>query len=220
MNTNTNTETEKKPIDLSRRRLAKTGFAAPIVLATLVSKNALANPVYRCTISGQLSNNYSPVPTDGTNRDSSTSCDLGSDVAELKNGIGWGSVNKDALFVAAFNGANSNVYFVLANKLVSSTASGSAQATLDQVLKLAADGTNPPPYLALGRAAITAYVAWQKHGADYPLTLQQITDMFDHGVRNINYPFSSSRGTVNLSRTEIVQYFRFLIGGEAPTLTV
>jgi hypothetical protein len=215
-----NSEIEKKPVDLNRRRLAKSGVAVPIVLASLASKNALASPAYRCTISGQLSNNYSPVPTDGTNRLSSTSCDLGSDVAELKNNIGWGSVIKTTLFATIFSGANSNVYFVNNNKLVNSAVIGGTQATLDQVLKLANNTSTPPPDVTLGRAAITAYVAWANHGADYPLNVQQIRDMFDYGIRgNVNYPFASSRGTVNLNRTEILQYFRFLIGGAAPTLT-
>lgn len=211
-------ETENNAVDLGRRRLAKCGLAAPVVLATLASKNALADPSYRCTISGQLSGNYSPVPTDGTNRQSTASCDLGSDVAELKANIGWGSVVKTTSFKDVFSLLNSNVYFVSAGKLVNNTVSGATPATLDQVLKLSVNSMTPPPDIVLGRAAITAYVASVNASPNYPLLSVQVKEMFDFAIRGLNYEYPGGMGTVYLNRTEIVQYFRFLIGGVPPTI--
>jgi len=45
--------------DASRRRFAKAGLAAPVVLATLASKPVLGAVPWTCTISGQLSGNVS-----------------------------------------------------------------------------------------------------------------------------------------------------------------
>jgi hypothetical protein len=48
------------PVNETRRRLTQGGLAAPVVLATLKSANALAgSTAYHCTISGKLSNNAS-----------------------------------------------------------------------------------------------------------------------------------------------------------------
>nr|WP_145552576.1 hypothetical protein [Variovorax boronicumulans] len=49
--------------DVSRRRLAKGAAVAPVVLSSLLSKNALGN-TYLCTVSGQVSGNMSPNGND------------------------------------------------------------------------------------------------------------------------------------------------------------
>lgn len=216
-------ETEIKPVDLNRRRLTKTGLATPIVLATLASKNALANPAYRCTISGQLSNNYSPVPTDGTNRDSNASCALGSSVATLRTGSGWGSVNKNALFNTIFT----DVYYKggagrLRSK-PSGALGGAVAATFNDVMTIDLNNATSPPHdIALGRVAIAAYVGFIAQGANYPLTLAQIQGMFDYAFRTVDYPYpgpSVSPTKANLSRQEVFDYFTFLTGGAQPTIT-
>lgn len=43
----------------ARRRLARAGLAAPVVLGTLISKPVLGQVPYNCTISGQVSGNLS-----------------------------------------------------------------------------------------------------------------------------------------------------------------
>lgn len=50
----------------ARRRLAKGAMAVPAVLATIASKNALASPIYACTVSGALSGNMSPNRVTGS----------------------------------------------------------------------------------------------------------------------------------------------------------
>lgn len=51
-------------INLTRRRLAKGGLAAPVVLSTLASRSVLGNTNYHCTTSGKLSGNTSAHPQD------------------------------------------------------------------------------------------------------------------------------------------------------------
>ena len=55
--------TTQKPGEVSRRRLAQGAAAAPVVLSSLLSKNALGN-TYLCTVSGQVSGNMSPNGND------------------------------------------------------------------------------------------------------------------------------------------------------------
>lgn len=52
------------PQNPSRRRLAKGAVAVPAVLASISAKNALASPIYGCTVSGQMSGNTSPAGRD------------------------------------------------------------------------------------------------------------------------------------------------------------
>ncbi len=47
-------------INTSRRKLTTAALAGPVVLSALASKQALGAVPYKCTISGQASNNYSP----------------------------------------------------------------------------------------------------------------------------------------------------------------
>lgn len=49
----------RAPINEKRRRLAKGGLAAPVVLGTLMSRPVLGAAPYNCTVSGQLSGNTS-----------------------------------------------------------------------------------------------------------------------------------------------------------------
>jgi hypothetical protein len=212
-----NNETEHKPVDLNRRRLAKTGLATPIILATLASKNALANPAYRCTISGQLSNNYSPVPADGTDRTSTSSCDLGPSVAELKANMGWPS---EALKSTKFNTVFSDVYYKGNNGRLRSIGGGVA-ATFFEVMTIdSVNANNPPPDLPLGRAAVAAYVGWLTKGADYPLTKAQIQGMFAKAILGQTFDYPGTGSTkANLNRQEIFDYFTFLTGGAAPSIT-
>jgi hypothetical protein len=65
MNTpkDTNASDSHQLINEQRRRLAKGGLAAPIVIGTLLSRPVLGAAPHKCTISGQLSGN---VSTHGT----------------------------------------------------------------------------------------------------------------------------------------------------------
>lgn len=204
-----NNESESKPVDLNRRRLAKTGLATPIVLATLASKNALANPAYRCTISGQLSNNFSPA-----GHGSKTDDCLFSLTPDTLKGTSsnWSSLNKAAIFNSYFG---KNHFYVLniggVDKLV--TASGNPAATLDQVINLAPDftGISATERLALGRWCIVGIVNAFTHGLSYPLNEATIKKMYKDASNNgTNYLHGTD---IYMNRVELVSYFRFL-GGE------
>jgi hypothetical protein len=200
-----NTETENKPVDLNRRRLAKTGLAAPIVLATLASKNALADPTYRCTISGQLSNNFSP-----TGHGSSTDpCLFNLTPTSLKTSDTWGSLEKTTVFNTYFG---RNVFYVRNDKLV--TGSSNPPATLEQVIKLEPNFTgnnNSLERLALGRWCIVGIINAFNHGLSYPLNEATIKDMYFKAHPNGgNYKHGTD---IFMNRVELVSYFRFL-GGE------
>lgn len=211
-------ETKSKPVDINRRRLAKTGLATPIVLASLVSKNALASPAYKCTISGQLSGNFSPAGHGSEN----DSCALGPTVTTLQGGSGWGNVNKDAAFSSVFN---INPYYSrnAANLGGLLRKAGGAQvASLNHVMTInSVTNNNAPHDVPLARAAIAAYVGFIDKGADYPLTLLQIQQMFDYAFRGVDYPFPGPSITptkANLSRDEVFDYFTFLTNNVKPTI--
>lgn len=210
-----NNEIEKKSVDLSRRRLTKSGLAAPIVLATLASKNALASPAYRCTISGQLSGNTSAP------HDPNASCDLGPSVSDLRTNSGWGSVNKDAAFSTVFT---INQYYSKNSNGLLRKAGGASVASLNDVMTIDqwVTNNNRPHDVPLARVAIAAYVGFIAQGANYPLTLLQIQQMFDYAFRSVDYPYpgpSSTPTKANLNRQEVFDYFTFLTGGAQPTIT-
>ncbi|HVR54985.1 MAG TPA: hypothetical protein VMS38_35020 [Pseudorhodoferax sp.] len=56
------------PQNPARRRLAKGAVAVPAVLASISTKNALANPIYGCTVSGKMSGNASPAARNKTDK--------------------------------------------------------------------------------------------------------------------------------------------------------
>ncbi len=69
---------ENRPqINEQRRRLAKGGLAAPIVVGTLLSRPVLGATPWKCTVSGQLSGNVSGHETE-------TCTSLGKSYATLK----------------------------------------------------------------------------------------------------------------------------------------
>ena len=62
-------------VDASRRRLVRSGLAAPVVLGSLVSKPVLGADLYICTLSGHASGNASAHLTEGVD------CSVGNDLA-------------------------------------------------------------------------------------------------------------------------------------------
>ena len=204
---------EKKPVDLGRRRLTQGGLAGSVLLASFISKNALAAP-YQCTMSGLLSNNLSPKgPL------TSQSCDLGPGADDLVGeGANWWGVGKDLPFSDVFDDVYHKVTTGegdLATTVLVAASLGGTKATLGDVISLGG-GSPPPPNLELGRAAIAAYVGWSKEGANYPLTDLQIRRMFNDTVLGGEHHFSTSLGTVKLNAAEVLAYFNYLTGGPNP----
>jgi len=214
--------TEK--VNESRRRLTKGSLAAPIVLATLASKNALAAAPYQCTISGILSGNTSaPAQTTPCNQlgrspgywknhnnwpspciygaPSAGNCPNASTVGTIFNGFSIGG----ATFADAFKCKNGTVV----DPSQANWATASAKATMLQVLKTGG-GLNDTAIAALGRAAVASLLNSLEFAGDYPLKPEQVIAMFNAvymgGVYYVN-------PTTPWDRDQVKTYFESLYGG-------
>lgn len=190
-------KTTNEPIDLSRRRLAKTGLAAPIVLATLASKNALAAP-YSCTVSGKLSG--------GSTHTAAPSCKLGQSAATLAGGL----TNDTTTFLSAFG---LDLYYYKGGttpKIGNSTVPGSSPATLYQILTVSSEPnilTRKPTDLPFAKMAVMLYLNAPVSGDIYPLTKAQVVAMFTAAIQGNNYTGSTSMGSFTWTPAQVKSYF-------------
>jgi hypothetical protein len=197
------TETEKKPVDLTRRRLAKGSLAAPIVLATLTSKNVLAAAPYQCTISGQLSGNASPNgPAD------STQCNmlgLGESAREgtisnAPHNLGSRTL-ADLSLTSAYNYKNDQG----TGTIVTAATNGSQPATIFEMLTCAAP-SNPPNFDYAKKALVLYLNAEDPNFMQYyPLTTAQARVIFNTIVAGADYP-----GPPSLSNSLLKSYIDLL----------
>jgi len=206
------TETENKPVDLSRRRLAKGGLAVPIVLASIASKNVLANVPYRCTISGKLSGGSTHSTTD--------SCDLGTSgrnrLASLNNTSGSGARKLSDLYpsgqlTSAYDFKSSSFRIVAADPF-----NTAKRATIYQILAYGA-GSPTPPNLGYAKKALALYLnAEELNGAsgvghdNYPLNTTEAKDIFNAIVAGSGYSGTTSAGPFNWTNAEVRQYVDLL----------
>lgn len=202
-----NKDLNQPPIDESRRRLAKVGVAGSIILSSLISKGALAVP-YRCTVSGQVSGNLSPVGRGTTN------CDVGLSPAEWTTNVSNGTFigTNGVLTSAQFNTVFGNHFNVLSNQIVPHGTVGSAPATLMQVLTLSAGLGMTAAKLDFGRLAVATLLN-RRATAGFPLTELQVIDMFNataDGVGTYNY---NGALDVAMNRTDVSNYWTYLITG-------
>lgn len=195
------------PIDESRRRLAKGGVAGSIILSSLVSKGALAVP-YRCTVSGQVSGNLSPVGRD------SVSCDVGLSPSEWATNVSNGTFNgtNGVLTTAQFNTIFGSHFNVLSNQIVPPGTVGSTAATMLQVLTLPAGPGMTTAKLDFGRLAVATFLN-RRATAGFPLTEQQVVDMFDDTADGVGIYNYSGALDVAMNRTDVANYWTYLITG-------
>lgn len=203
-----NQDLNQPPIDESRRRLTKGGVAGSIILSSLIGKSALAIP-YRCTVSGQVSGNMSPV-----GRDTTTSCDVGLSPTEWVANVSNGSFNgtNGVLTTAQFNTIFGNHFGMLSNQIVPAGTVGSTAATLLQILTLPAGMGVTAAKLDFARLAVATFLN-RRATAGFPLSEQQIMDMFNataDGVGVYNY---SGALDVALNRTDVSNYWTYLYTG-------
>ena len=198
----------------SRRRFARAGFAAPVVLASLSSKPVLGAVPKACTVSGQVSGNLSPQPgggdaggcvrgqsrstwiaapswagtpiTKGDLPDGAT-CELptGGTLGTEFNGFGSGLVP---------GGLAAKMFFATAttggaSSCVVSTTPTAAKASMYQVLK--SDATSPE--VALAQAVVVSLLNFYVLGVDYPVTGRTIVDMFNTTVNGGSYPVNATQ---------------------------
>jgi hypothetical protein len=203
------TETEKKPVDLTRRRLAKGGLAAPVVLATLASRNALAAVPYQCTISGQMSGNASPNgPADSTPCNTLGYSGSYWSATLSNNGQTLGARKlADLSLTSAYDtdhttGQN---FFIIAHDSSSST----QPSTLYEILNYGA-GSPAPPNLDYAKKALVLYLnaeALNGSGSgQYPLTTVEAGAMFNAIVASAGYSGTTSLGPFSWSNDQLKSY--------------
>ncbi len=167
---------ENRPqINEQRRRLAKAGLAAPVVMGALLSRPVLgANAPHNCTISGKLSGNTS---THGEEVVCST---LGLSPGYWKNHTAaWGDLLPTAIFNTVFADAfwwqtkNANS-FKLAKP---NTTDFFPDPTLIQILNSGGGMNGDRNFPALGRAAVASWLN-AYHRPKYPLTPLQVVAIF------------------------------------------
>lgn len=179
-------------VDENRRRLTKGCIAAPVVLATLASKNALASSSsHNCTISGKLSGN--------TSTHGEVDCRVGRTPGYWKTHqenwciwIGTGGAGNIPFGGATAGGATLPDAFYWkqsGNKKiwVPKGTEGATQATLMQVLDSAfvndTQGDGSSPYAALARhviaAVLNALCPVDPMPFLYPLPAQEAINMYN-----------------------------------------
>lgn len=194
-------ESDIKPVDINRRRLTRGGLATPVVLATLASKNALAVP-YQCTLSGKLSNNASPHGPK-----TSEDCHVGQGATYWSTALLGDTNTFNAIFGV-------NLYYYKPTKIGNSTMlEPKTPATLLQVLTIAAVPNTAgyqPQELSFAKQAVVLYKNAPVSGDVYPLTKQQVIDMFKAVIDNQNYTINAASISKAWTPADIRSYFNEL----------
>ena len=197
--------------NLTRRRLARGGLAAPVVLASVVSRNAFAATPYSCTVSGKLSGNVSPF---GPNTDPNASCSLRDGQSVLRDRLKNDQTTfADAGFSTSYfaNGSNDK-----GSKLGSQPfqkPQESQNATLYQVLSISdyASAGAAPKDPEFAKMAVVLYQNATPGPSDqYPLTRTQVAAMFNAAISNQDYNGSTSMGAFTWTPTDVRKYFQQL----------
>ena len=189
--------------DPTRRRLTQAGLAAPVVLATLAGKNALAATPYNCTVSGMLSGNTSshgtPVPC--TSLGVSPGC--------------WKSphVCGSPTYAASRWPAPYTPTTPLTTAFSSCPTDLNTKSMLDGLR--ARGGGN----VAFTRAAIASLLNSLRFAPDYPLTPVQVQTLFNAtcngGTIALSTVFPGISGTTAWGMSQVKDYFESLYGGNS-----
>lgn len=189
--------------DALRRKIAKAGLAAPVVLATLASKPVLGAAPYNCTISGQMSGNTSSHGTPGT-------CAIGYSPGYWKNHTNpgdWPTILPNAAFNTVFADAywwtpqNMNAV----NLCMPQDQSCQPNPTFLQVLS--STGGSTPNNPALARAAVASYLNAYKFAPNYALTPAEVVAMFNSVYSGGTYPINP---TTSWNADQVKTYFESL----------
>lgn len=219
----------------ARRKFARAGVAAPVVLGSLVSKPVLATgtgdrPPYHCTISGKMSGNFSAHP------DTVNCKTLGRSPGYWKTHAGWpggltpGSLPKNdcsfyssqpagtyfdglsvggASFTNAFRRKSVSSVCEVIDRRQSAWSTTLGKATLLQVLSTGG-GVNDTELKALGRATVASLLNSIAFAPTYPLTPAKVINMFN--------AVAPSGGKVQINATtwwdaaQVKAYFESLYG--------
>lgn len=183
--------------DALRRRLAKSGLAAPVILATLASKPVLATAVpWNCTISGQLSGNMS-------GHEGETCTALGDSQIVLAGQYAE-PAKKDLVLINVFPGLTN--YFFFDGTNLSSSSAGNSAATIAKILSQSA-----PVGLVYAQKAVVLLLN-AKHSTDaslnYPLTEYQARQLYEAAATNA--VFHDTDPDPSWSPSQVQQYIDLL----------
>lgn len=194
-------QSPRLPVDATRRRLSQASLVAPVVLATLATKNALGATPYNCTVSGKLSGNTSTHhdPVDCKTLGVSPGCWKSPHVkgsATTYSDTKWPLPYKPStLFKIAF----------------STYPAGYQNKSMIDVLENGGGGD-----IALARAAVASLLNAYKFAPDYPLTPIQVQTLFNTtcngGSINLSAIFPGITGSVSWTGSDVKDYFESLYG--------
>ena len=193
---------QPEKVSIPRRKLTTAALAGPVVLGTLASRQALGQVPYMCTVSGLISNNFSPT---GHSGGSCGGLGLSPGCWKQNNTI-WpsGSPARSTKFVTTFC-----VEFY--------------GATLIQVIcpegygKTVSGITNPipngAPNAGLARAGVASLLNAYKAGAisshdAYPVTVSEVIAMVKSALQGNDTVATQTGG-----RVTTLQYLTSLYGG-------
>jgi hypothetical protein len=184
----------------ARRKLARAGLAAPVVLGTMASKPVLGAPLYHCTVSGHVSGGS---PHEGDNLTCvgrlslSRTQWLGSSNWPSQIVKGTLPKSENCKFVSpavkgtVFNGFGSALvleglastfFFVPGPQstcaVLATQPTGSTTASMLQVLSTDPN-TFSDPIFQLGRATVVSLLNYYADVANYPVTAHTIIAMFN-----------------------------------------
>lgn len=223
-----NASDSHQPVNEQRRRLAKGGLAAPIVIGTLLSRPVLGAAPHKCTISGQLSGNVSThgtavlcsslghAPSAYANEGSSFWPNAASDFLDAQNKpllFNLAPKSQPNKFADAFqrketNGSNVTYEDATVWDLLKGvpTNNNNGNPIPNAVLEVKS-GMNTTAGLELGKEAIAAYMnAFDQ--TKYPITQQDVLAMFNSViVAGGVYHYSS---TVSWDASKVLAYFKSL----------
>jgi hypothetical protein len=201
-----NTPITEQP-DQQRRRFTKGGLAAPIVLATLVSKPVLGAS-YHCTVSGKLSGNTSAPHGNGD-------CDINS-----KTPDGWKTTHPSGWPPGTTVLDNTTLKTIRFNATTPAFSDkykkDSQSARLLDILNGSLDGS--PPNLVLGKEAVAAYLNSLALGAPavFPLSTAEVVRLFNGVIDGGTVVATSTFPSKFWDAAKVLTYFKCINGSGCP----
>lgn len=153
--------TEVEVVNTSRRRLTSAALAGPVILGTLVSKQALGGVPYHCTISGQISGTSSVRPQEAV-----VCSSLGRSPGFWKNH--WTCWGIDG----TVNGVTVRGPFRPFNAIFTDSSITARMGDILEECKACKD--------QLARAAIASYLNAKHFSNSYPLTTTQVISLYNN----------------------------------------
>lgn len=201
----------REPVNAPRRKLTAAALAGPVVLSTLASKQALGGVPYKCTVSGQVSNNYSPAGHQGGTCSSlglSPGCwkqsgKNGNNKAKWPASAPARSASFQAVFGVSFYGATL-IEVLCANNYGGANSLGDPNPI-----------PNGAPKADLARAGVASLLNAYWRGAitshdNYGVTVDEVKNLVQNAMNGIDLILNQTAG-----RVSTLDFLTSLYGGSA-----